>query len=120
MRVFDKTLYAGSPPAVVPEVLEKLASLGDAVVAARGLYFSTNLLGPVYVGEDGGDPVLRVRKCDCHVHVMWDKIHGYRLAREDVGYGPEPVVYLLGEDGEPVVNLFYPEKTFEEVEFLLK
>lgn len=58
-------------------------------------------------------------RCHCHIHIIWNKIHAYVLEREDVGYGAEPVVYLIDEDAEPVVNLFYPEKKYEEVEALL-
>ena len=119
VRIFDKTLYAGRPPDHVHELLRKLASLGDVIVAVRGPNFSANLLGTLYVGEDGGDPVLRMKGCDCHIHVRWDKLYGYHLEREDVGYGPEPVVYLVDINKDPVINLFYPDKTYEEIEALL-
>lgn len=119
MRIFDKSKYAGGPSAHIRRAIEKLAALGPAVVAVRGPGFSANLLGTVYIGEDGGDPVLRIEGCDCHIHLMWDRIRAYVLEREDVGYGPEPVMYLLDENAEPVVNLFYPRKTFADIEALL-
>ncbi|MEK7541574.1 MAG: hypothetical protein AAB533_01870 [Patescibacteria group bacterium] len=119
MRIFDKSKYAGSPYPDIRQVIEKLAELGRVVVAVRGPGFSANLVGVVNLGEDGGDPVLRIKGCDCHIHLMWDKIHHHTLAYEDVGYGPAPVIYLLGEDGEPVVNLFPLDKTLEETDALL-
>ena len=121
-RIFDKSKYAAEPSTIVGQVIEKLAVLGDAVVAVRGPGFSANLIGKVYIGEDGGDPVLRVEDCKnpkCHIHVKWNWIEGYCLAQEDVGYGPEPVIYLIDKDGDPIVNIFYPGKTFTEIESLL-
>ena len=124
VRVFDKSLYAGDPPAHIQQVIEKLAVLGPAVVAVRGPGFSANILGTLYIGKDGDDPVLRGEggppdECTCHIHIMWDRVRDYTFAREDVGYGPDAVIYLLGEDGEPIVNIFYPGRTFEEIEALL-
>ena len=127
MRVFDKKPYEGEPDVRIREVIGKLEQLGSAVVAVRGPGFSANLAGVVYIGKDGDDPVLKVEirgdgcieRCGCHIHLMWSKIHSYVLELEDVGYGPEPVVYLLDEHAKPVVNLFYPGKTFAEVEAVL-
>ena len=119
IRIFDKSLYASAPSEHIGQAIGKLASLGPAIVAVRGPFFSANLLGTIYVGLDGGDPVLRVAESDCHVHIMWNKIHGVVLGQEDVGYGPEPVVWLTDEDNDPVINLFYPGKTQDEIAALL-
>lgn len=125
MRFFDKTPYEGEPSDHIRQVIKKLAKLGKhGVVAARGNGFSANILGTIYMGKDGDDPVLRGKKdgmdeCTCHIHVMWDKVHDYVLEREDVGYGPEPVIYLVDENGEPIINIFFPGMTFEEIETLL-
>ena len=119
MRVFDKSKYAVGPRDDIRKAIEKLNALGPAVVAVRGASFSANLLGTVYIGDDNGDPVLRVESCSCHIHVMWNKIHGFVLAEEDVGFGPEPVVYLVDKDQQPVINLFYPKKILAEVQALL-
>ena len=126
VRVFDKGKYEGNPTDRIREVLEKIAPLGYAVIAVRGPGFSANLTGLVYIGRDGDDPVLKVKGCkcadgcNCHIHLMWDKVLDYTLALEDVGHGePEPVIYLTGEDGEPIVNLFYPGRTYAEIEALL-
>lgn len=124
VKVFEKSEYAGPPSERIRHMLDKLAVLGKAVIAGRGDGFSANISGTVYVGEDGGDPVLRGEKpppgeCDCHVHIMWDRVRDFALQKEDVGYGPEAVIYLLGEDGEPIVRVFYPDRTYAEVEAAL-
>ena len=125
VQVFDKRPYECEPDECIRRVIEKLASLGRAVVAVRGTGFSANLAGTLYVGKDGDDPVLKVdgsdkgEKCDCHIHIKWGEMRYYILTREDVSYGPEPVVYLLGSDDEPVVRIFYPGKTYEDVEAAL-
>ncbi len=127
VKVFEKSRYAGPPSERIKQMLEKLACLGNAVIACRegeDPDISSNILGTIHLGEDGGDPVLRGKKapsgeCECHVHVRWDRIHDFALRKEDVGYGPEPVIYLLKESGEPMVRIFYPKKSFEEVEAVL-
>lgn len=124
IKVFEKSEYAGPPDEHVRQMLDNLSVLGKAVIATRGDGFSNNISGTVYVGEDGGDPVLRGKRpplgeCDCHVHIKWHEISGYTLAKEDVGYGPEAVIYLLGEDGKPRVRIFYPDRTYVEVEAAL-
>lgn len=124
IKVFNKSEYAGSPDERIKNMLDNLTGLGRAVIAGRGNGFSANIAGTIYLGEDGGDPVLRRKKpplgeCDCHVHIKWDRIHDFVLKNEDVGYGPEAVIYLLGEDGEPIVRIFYPDRTFAEVEAVL-
>ena len=119
MKVFDRNRYANPPGDNIRQVIERLGKLGPAVVAVRGTGFSANLLGTISMGDDNGDPVLRVDGCDCHVHVMWGYVHSHRLEQEDVGFGPEPVVYLVDKDSKPVVNLFYPKKTYAEVEAAL-
>lgn len=124
VKVFEKSAYAGPPDEHIRHMLDKLAVLGKAVIAGRGDCFSANISGTVYVGEDGGDPVLRGKvppsgECDCHVHLMWDQIRDFALKQEDVGYGPEAVIYLLGEGGEPIVRIFYPDRKYAEVEAAL-
>lgn len=125
VRVFEKSEYAGPPDEQIKRMLDKLAALGKAVIATRGDGFSANINGTIYVGEDGGDPVLRGKQpplgeCDCHVHIKWDKVFGYMFTEEDVGYGPEPVIYLHGADEKPIVRIFYPYRTFDEVEAVLE
>lgn len=124
VQVFDKSPYEGEPSAHVREVLGKLYVLGKAVIAVRDLYVSANIGGIIYIGKDGPDLVLRGDggpdgECACHVHVMWDKVVDCVLAREDVGYGPEPVIYLVTETEEIMLRIFYPKKTFAEIQTLL-
>lgn len=93
VKVFKKGEYAGPPDVYIREMLDKLAVLGKAVIAGRGDGFSSNISGTVYVGEDGGNPVLRGRQpppgeCDCHVHLKWDSIRDYALRIGDAFVRP--------------------------------
>ncbi|MBI2053577.1 MAG: hypothetical protein HYT41_02445 [Candidatus Sungbacteria bacterium] len=126
VHIFDKTPYEGEPNARVREVLEKLHALGKAVIAVRDKYASANIVGIVWLGLDGRDLVIRgdggpEGECSCHVHVMWSKVVDCVLRLEDVtnGLGPEPVIYLVTDVGEIMLRIFYPHKTFAEIEALL-
>lgn len=126
VEIFDKSPYEPPPSQMIREMIAKLALLGKAVIAARDAdgRWSANIEGTVYIGDDGGDPVLRGKKappgeCTCHIHVRWNQICGYTLKQEDVGYGPEAVIYLFNEHGEPIIRIFYPHRTFAEVQAAL-
>lgn len=124
VEVFDKSPYENPPNPRIQEMIAKLAPLGRAVIACRGDGFSANILGTVYIGKDGDDPVLRGKvpppgECTCHVHIKWNLVCNYALKQEDVSYGPEPVIYLLDKYGDPIVRIFYPGRTFAEVEAVL-
>lgn len=113
VREFDKSKYEGPVPPNIAEAIGRLAALGEAIVAVRGNRSSANLKGVVSIELDGGDPVLGVGGCTCHVHLEWDQLAGFVPGQEDVGHGvAEPVLYLVDVEGEPVVRLFYPEKTY--------
>ncbi len=121
---FDKSPYEPPPNPVIRQMLAKLTPLGKAVIACRGDGFSANIGGTIHLGEDGGDPVLRGKpapsdECDCHVHIKWNQVCGYELKQEDVGYGPEAVICLLNEHGESIIRIFYPHRTFAEVQAAL-
>ena len=123
VKVFDKDEYAGPPGEHIKQMLDKLWVLGKAVTAGRGDGYSSNMVGTMFVGDDGG-PVLRGEKppsgeCRCHFHIKWDEIHDYALAAENVGYGPEAVIYLLGADGTVLVRIFYPRRSMAEVAAVL-
>ena len=123
---FDKSPYESPPSLIIQQMIAKLAPLGKAVIAARNeeMGWSANILRSVSLGDDGGDPVLGGKpappgECTCHIHVKWNQVCGYALEQEDVGYGPEAVIYLLNEHGESIIRIFYPEKTYAEVEAAL-
>lgn len=122
VQIFDKSKYEGPVPDDIAEAIGRLAALGEAIVAVRGNRSSANLKGVISIGKDGDDPVLSVGECGCHVHVEWDQLAGFIPGREDVGHGvAESVLYLVDVEGEPVVRLFYPQKTYEEiVEFVIR
>ena len=98
----------GEPSSVVKKAISGLGSLGKAIVAIRGDGFSCNLIGPVGLGRDGGDQVITVGDCKCHIHIDWGKADKFIVDEEDVGYGPEPVARLVDSEGKPIVHFFYP------------
>lgn len=119
---FDRSKHQGEPRPNIREAIERLAGLSPTMVVTvvRGNGASANLTKEVYIGKDGEDTVLCVKECGCHIHVEWEKACDYILTREDVGHGvAEPVVYLLREDGEPMVRVFYPQKAYADIEALL-
>lgn len=109
------------PPALVHALLEGLAAAGECIVVARAGAVSVNLPGRFYIGPDGADPyAVRMRGCACHLHLDWSRIVSFDAAAEDVGYGPEPCVSLLGPDGQALLKLYYPPESGAAVEAALR
>lgn len=125
IKVFKRSEYGDPPSAHIQSVLDKLWVLGPAVIADRHTYTSDNIVGTVHRGLDGDQPVLRGKpafpgECSCHIHTKWRYICDSALVREDVGNGvAEPAIHLLDKDGESVIRIFYPAKTYEEVAAVL-
>lgn len=123
IKVFDRDEYAGPPSAHIQQMLKKLWILGSGVTVGRGDSYSANVVGTVHPGDDGG-PVIRGKKafpgeCECHFHIKWHEVTHYEVKEEDVGYGPEAVIYLLGDNEKVIVRIFYPRKRLAEVETVL-
>ena len=106
---------AEQPSDHIKDGFVKLESLGKAIVAARGDRFSANLLGVPTLGKDGGECVVRIGDCSCHIHMDWPSIHGFMVDQEDVGFGPEPVVRLVDDSHRAVIHFFYPKMSMEKV-----
>lgn len=115
--------YSGKPTEGVSRLIGQLGEFSPGVVVVRSpnSIASVNLVGEVYIGEDAGETVLAVREDKGHIHVMWERISGFSVNEEKTPGGNEPVIWLIGE-GEryPVIRIFFPGKTIQELEEAIK
>ena len=109
----DNKIQKPSPE--IQKVLAMLKSLGKAIVAVRSDAGSVNLIGTISIGRDGGEPVLSIGGCQCHIHMNWDKLVKIVIEEADVGYGSEGVVRFMDTQGNLIFSAYYPSHTQEKI-----
>ncbi len=103
------------PSPEIKKVIAALKSLGKAIIAVRSDVGSVNLVGTIGVGRDGGEPVLSIGECKCHIHMHWDKVVKITVEEQDVGYGNEGVVKFMDAQGNTMFSAYYPGNTQEKI-----
>lgn len=108
-------MFRQEPSKKIETIIANLEKLGKAIVAIKGESFSGNFLGSVSLEHDGGDRVLKISGCGCHIHVKWNDVKNVIVDEQDVGYGPEAVIKLIDSNQSSVVYFFYPQHTKEKL-----
>lgn len=112
----DMTIHPhAAPHALIGDLLQALAPIGECTVVSRAGAVSANLPGSFKVGHDGADPAdpyaIRMSACSCHLHLDWSLIVSFDVGAENVGYGIEPRISLRDCEGNAILNFYYaPEQ----------
>src|SRR5258708_7410439 len=101
VNVVDMTIHPhAAPHALIDDLLQALAPLGECIVVSRTGAVSANLPGSFRMGHDGADPyAIRMSACSCHLHLDWSLIVSFDVGAENVGYGIEPRISLRDCEG---------------------
>lgn len=96
------------------QILEKICTIGNFIVATGKDGASANLKGKFNVGWDGHEKVIENSSHD-HVHLYPEKIIRFNFTYINAGYGDEPCIEIINVKDEAALRLFYqggnaPEK----------
>lgn len=88
-------------------LMADVAALGSFICAVPSEGGSANILGEFEVRSDGRENVFQVKSNKDHVHLDHNRFSKLSFGYFNVGYGDEPLITLLNENGKPMMKLYY-------------
>ena len=88
------------------DILCEVCGFGRLIAAVGDEAAMANIVGRFTVARKGADGLIERSDCGDHIHLKPPLIAAFNFIERDAGYGPEPCVELLAEDGRPVLRLY--------------
>jgi hypothetical protein len=88
-------------------LIEDICKLGEFIASTGTGAVSANIVGKFQLGYDGSECVIQRNGCDDHIHCRPDRIAAFEFGYCDLGYGAEPCVDLIDQDGQVCLRFRY-------------